>query len=109
MRAWSMAVRLLVSAGLEFRNVRLHRVVGELQLDAIVAGAAFLALAECKFPRIGNKATVPRVNALGLFAFFGGGVLVMNFVLAAPEEISLAVVSIAKGVIVVEDEIQIVK
>ena len=86
-RAWPVAMSFLVSAGLEFGDVCLHRVVGELQFDPIVALAALLAFAQRKLSRIGHEATVPRVNASRLLALFRRGVFVVHFVRASAEEI----------------------
>src|SRR6266852_7509901 len=99
MRARSVAVRFLVSAGFKLGDVGLHRVVGELQFDAIVARATLFALAERQLARVRNEATVPCIDATGLLAFRGGCVLVVHFVLAAAEEIGLAAIAIAKCMI----------
>src|SRR5713226_6657991 len=109
MRARSVTMRFLVSAGFEFRDMRLHRVVGQLQLNAIVARATLFTFAERQLARVRHKAAVPRIDAAGLLAFRGGGILVMNFVLSAAEEIRLAVVAIAKRIIIVEDKIETVE
>src|SRR5205814_9415886 len=89
--------------------VRLHSVVGKLELDPVVAGAAFLALFQSQLARVRHKAAVPCIDAFRLLALFRGRIFVMNLVRATTEEIRFAIVAIAKGVIVIEDEIQIVK
>src|SRR5256884_8070420 len=104
-----MSMRLLVSSRFEFRDVRLHRVVGKLQLNSIVARAAFFAFLQSQLTRVRHKAAVPGIDAFRLLALFRGGVLVMDLVRAATEEIRFAVVAIAKREVVVKDEIQIVK
>src|SRR5436309_1948185 len=63
----------------------------------------------CVRPRVGNESAVPRVHASGLFALFGGCALVMQLAFAGTEEIGLAAVSIGEDVIVVEDDIGVVK
>src|SRR5437016_4087258 len=102
-----MSVRLLVSSCFKFRDVRLHRVIGKLQLNSIVARTTFFAFPQSQLARIRNKPAVPSIDTFRLLALFRGGVLVMDFVRATTEEIRFAVVAITKGVIVIEDEIQI--
>ena len=74
---------LLICAGFEFRDVRLHRVVGKLQLNSIVARAAFFAFPQSQLSCVRHKAAVPGINAFRLFAFLRGCILVMNFLGAA--------------------------
>src|SRR5882672_3124461 len=89
--------------------MRLHTVVGHLQLDPHIVMTTLGNLLEFYIARVGNESAVPGINAPGLFALFGVRVLVMDLFSTGREEVGFAVESFTEGVVVVENELVIVK
>ena len=104
-----MSVSALVGADFKFRNVRLHRVVGQNQFRAFVFQTASFRGKELDLIEVGNQSGIQHADgALLAFAESCGasGNLHLRFV--DREIIRLVVVAIAKNEIVVEDEIRVV-
>jgi hypothetical protein len=80
-RAGAVTVGFLISAHLEFRNVALHRVFGQLQLDARIPLAALFDLGESDHSGIWDETAVPRVAPTRDFAGFERRLLVMEILL----------------------------
>src|SRR5262245_39023881 len=95
----------LVCANLEFRDVALHRVFGQLQFDARISLAALFDLSEADRSSVGHEAAVPRMDAANYLAGFKRRLFMMKILLPVAEVIGLAVIPVSKDVIVVEDEI----
>ena len=63
MRAWAMPMALLVGADRHFRRVRVHRAVGQDDLDVAAAGAAGLPFRQRERAKVGHEIGFPHVLA----------------------------------------------
>src|SRR5258708_29827391 len=102
-------MRLFVSAHLKLRDVRLHGVVGQLQLDARIAGSALARNGQTHGARVGYEIALPGVYATPLLARFRGRLLLVQLGFPCGELIRFTVIAVPENVVVIENEVRVVE